>query len=66
MGVRKRAVYPRPKKPAYEPHERRDNANDPWSALGRAQSSELLETVAPLGKYLIRALKKERRLVRTL
>ena len=26
------------KKPAYEPHERRDDANGPWPALGRAQS----------------------------
>ena len=26
------------KNPAYEPHERRDDANGPWPALGRAQS----------------------------
>ena len=26
------------KKTAYEPHERRDDANVPWPALGRAQS----------------------------
>ena len=35
MGVRKRAVCPRP---AYEPHERRDDANGPWQALGRTPS----------------------------
>ena len=37
-GRQKGAVCPRLKKPAYEPHERRDDANGPWQALGRAQS----------------------------
>ena len=37
-GHQKEGGLPEQKKTAYEPHERRDDANGPWPALGRAQS----------------------------
>ena len=50
------------KKPAYEPHERRDDANGPWQAFGRTPSCW---KQWHLSIYLVRGLKKkkERRLV---
>ena len=46
------------KNPAHEPHERRGDANGPLPSSWK--SSELLETVAPLNKYILFAGLKKR------